>query len=66
MSTRSVIAGAGMRVVQVQTKTAAHVVVRDGSGRKLFDMSLPRGVSITLTASIDAEIKVEPNVHQKR
>ena len=52
--------------LRIKTEATAQVVIRDGAGRKLFDMSLPRGVSITLTASIDAEIKVEPNVHQKR
>jgi len=46
--------------LRVKTEAGAHIVIRDGTGRKLFDMSLLRGVSITLTASIDAEIKVEP------
>jgi len=52
--------------LRIKTEATAHVAIRDGAGRKLFDMSLPRGVSITLTASINAEIRVEPNVHQKR
>ena len=51
------------KVVRVKTEAAAHVVIRDGAGHKLFDMSVPRGVSVTLTASVDAEIEVEPDVH---
>jgi hypothetical protein len=48
-----------MKVVQVQTKAAAHVVVRDGSGRKLFEVDLP-GVTVVLSVTPDAVINIEP------
>jgi len=48
-----------MRVVQLKTKAAAHVVVRDGSGRKLFEVDLP-GVTVVLSVSSDAVINIEP------
>jgi hypothetical protein len=48
------------KVLQVKTEAAAHVTIRNGAGKKLFDMDLP-GVSITVAVSADAEIKVTPN-----
>jgi hypothetical protein len=48
-----------MRVVQLKTKAAAHVVVRDGAGRKLFEVDLP-GVTVVLSVALDAVIDIEP------
>ena len=48
------------RVVQIQTKASADIVVRNGKGRKLFEMNLP-GVSVAVTVPTDAEIKIEPD-----
>jgi hypothetical protein len=48
-----------MRVVQLKTKAAAHVVVRDGSGRNLFEVDLT-GVTVVLCVSSDAAINIEP------
>ena len=50
-----------MKVVQLKTKASAHVVIRNGAGRKLFDMDIP-GVTVTITVPLDAEIKVEPDL----
>jgi hypothetical protein len=47
------------KVVQIQTKAAAQIVIRNGAGKKLFDMDV-HGVTISLAVSADAEIKVEP------
>ena len=48
------------KVVHIQTTATTHIVIRNGAGKKLFDMDLP-GVSITVAVSADAEIKVTPN-----
>lgn len=48
-----------MRVVQVKTKAAAHIVVRDGSGRKLFEVDLT-GVTVVVTTTDDEPIHVDP------
>jgi hypothetical protein len=48
-----------MRVVQVQTKAIAHIVVRDGAGRKLFEVDLP-GVTVVLSVPSNAVIDIEP------
>jgi uncharacterized linocin/CFP29 family protein len=47
------------RVVQIQTKASADIVVRNAMGRKLFDMNIP-GVSVTVAVPLDAEIEVLP------
>jgi len=47
------------KVLRVKTETAAHIVIRSGTGKKLFDIELS-GVSITVTVPPDEEIKVEP------
>lgn len=47
------------KVLRVKTDAAAHIVVRDGSGRKLFEVDLP-GVTVVLSVSSDAVIKTEP------
>ncbi len=48
------------KVLRVKTKAAAHIVLRSGAGKKLFDLDLP-GVSITVTVPSDGEIQVEPD-----
>jgi hypothetical protein len=48
------------RVVQLKTSATAHVVIRNGVGKKLFDLDLS-GASITVTVPADGEIRVEPN-----
>ena len=47
------------KVVQLQTKAATQVVIRDRAGRKLFDLELP-GISIAVAVSKDEEIAIEP------
>lgn len=47
------------KVLRVKTEAAAHIVVRDGSGRKLFEVDLP-GVTVVLAVSSDAVINIEP------
>jgi hypothetical protein len=48
------------RVVQIQTRASADIVVRNAKGRKLFEINLP-GVSVTVTIPTDGEIKIEPD-----
>ncbi len=49
------------RVVQIKTTAReTHVVVRNASGRKLFDMWVP-GVSIAVAVPADATIQIEPS-----
>jgi hypothetical protein len=52
-------------VLRVRTESAAHIVIRNGAGKKLFDIELA-GVSITVTVPSDAEIRVEPNLHRSQ
>jgi hypothetical protein len=47
------------KVLRVKTDAAAHIVVRDGSGRKLFEVDLP-GVTVVLSVPSDAVINIEP------
>lgn len=47
------------KVLRVQTEAAAHIVIRNGTGRKLFEVDLP-GVTVVLSVSSDAVINVEP------
>jgi hypothetical protein len=47
------------KVLRVKTEAAAHVVVRDGTGRKLFEVDL-LGVTVVLSVSSDAVINIEP------
>jgi hypothetical protein len=52
-----------VRVVQIQTAASAgvtQIVVRNGAGKKLFDMDIP-GVTIVIAVPLDAEIKIEPD-----
>jgi hypothetical protein len=46
------------KVLRVKTEVAAHIVVRNGAGKKLFDMDVS-GVSITIAVPSNAELKVE-------
>jgi hypothetical protein len=48
------------RVVQIQTKASANIVVRNAKGRKLFDMDID-GVPITVTTPLAAKIQIEPD-----
>ena len=60
--------GAGMktsRVLWLKTKAAAHIVIRNGAGKKLFEMDLP-GVCITVTVPLTAAIEVVPKPEDKR
>jgi hypothetical protein len=50
------------KVVQLKTQATAHVVIRNGAGKKLFDIDLS-GVSVAVTVPSDAEIQVEPNLN---
>lgn len=54
-----------VKVLQVKTETAAHMVIRNGAGKNLFEIELS-GVSITVTVPPDGEIKVEPNLHRSQ
>ena len=60
--------GVGMktsRVLWLKTKAAAHIVIRNGAGKKLFEMDLP-GVCITVTVPLTAAIEVEPKPEDTR
>jgi hypothetical protein len=46
------------KVLRVKTEASAHVVIRNGKGKKLFEINLP-GVSITVAVSADANIQVD-------
>ena len=47
------------KVLQVKTEAAAHIVIRNGAGRKLFEVDLP-DVTVVLSVSSDAVINIEP------
>ena len=52
-----------VQVVQIQTAASAgvtQIVVRNGAGKKLFDMDIPGG-TIVIAVPLDAEIKIEPD-----
>ena len=49
------------KVLRVITEATAHIVIRNGAGKRLFDINM-LGVSITVTAPSGAGIKVEPNL----
>lgn len=53
------------KVLRVITNAVAQIVIRNGAGKKLFDIDLP-GVSITVTVPLDVEIRVEPNLHRSQ
>jgi hypothetical protein len=47
------------KVLQVKTEAAAYIVIRNGAGRKLFEVDLP-GVTVVLSVSSDTAINIEP------
>jgi hypothetical protein len=47
------------KVLRIKTTTATHATIRDGAGKKLFDMDLC-GISIVVAVPSDAEIHVDP------
>jgi len=47
------------KVLRVKTEAPAHVVIRKGAGKKLFDMYI-HGVIIAIAVPKDAEIQVDP------
>jgi hypothetical protein len=53
-----------VKVVELKTRSMAHVVLRDVAGHKLFDVDI-HGVCITVTTSLDAEIRVDPDSEPK-
>jgi hypothetical protein len=46
------------KVLRLKTKAATKIVVRNVSGKKLFEMDL-RGMGITVTVSLTISIEVE-------
>ena len=46
------------KVLRIKTEAAAHIVVRNAKGRKLFDLYVS-GISITVAVPMDAEIKID-------
>jgi len=52
------------KVLRLKTEAAAHIVVRNGAGKKLFDIDLS-GVSITVAVSADANIQVDGVKNEK-
>jgi hypothetical protein len=46
------------KVLRVKTEADSHIVVRNRTGKKLFELDLP-GVSVTLAVPQDAEIQVD-------
>jgi hypothetical protein len=46
--------------VQIQTKAAAQVVIRNRAGKKIFEIDVA-GVSISVAVPLDAEIRIEPD-----
>lgn len=49
-----------VKVLRVKTGAAARIVVRNGTGKKLFDMDV-LGVSITIAVPSDAVIRIDPS-----
>jgi hypothetical protein len=54
------ISGTSFKVVLIQTTAAAGIVLRNGAGKKLFDLHLS-GVSISVAVPSDADIRIEPD-----
>jgi hypothetical protein len=52
------------KVLQIKTEAAAHVVVRNAKGRKLFDLQVP-GVSITVAVPSNTELKIKDRPNDK-
>jgi hypothetical protein len=54
------MASPASKVLRVKTTTATHITIRDGAGKKLFDMDGREGVSVTVAVAGNAEIQVDP------
>jgi hypothetical protein len=54
-----------MKVLRVKTDAISQIVIRNGAGKKLFDIDIP-GVSITITVPPNEEIEVEPKSNGPR
>lgn len=54
-----------VKAVQVKTEATVDIVIRNGGGRKLFDMNVP-GVTVTITAPLNAEIIIEPDPNRRQ
>ncbi len=54
-----------MKVLRVKTNATSQIVIRNGAGKKLFDIDLA-GVSITISVAPDEEIEVEPRSNGPR
>jgi hypothetical protein len=50
-----------MKVLRVKTTTDTHIVIRNGAGKKLFDMDVC-GFSVVVAVPPDAEIQVDPRI----
>jgi hypothetical protein len=53
-----------VRVVHIKTAVSAgvtQIVLRNGAGKKLFDMDIMHGVTIAIPVPLDAGIKIEPD-----
>jgi hypothetical protein len=53
------MASATSKVLRIKTTTATHATIRDGAGKKLFDMDVC-GISIVVAVPSDAEIHIDP------
>jgi hypothetical protein len=49
-----------VKAVQLKTRSITHVLVRNGTGHKIFEMDV-HGVCIAVVTALDAEINVELN-----
>ena len=50
--------GETVKVVAVKTRAMARVLIRNGEGKKLFEMDV-HGVCVAVTTKPDAEIRVD-------
>jgi hypothetical protein len=49
-----------VKVVYLSTQSVTRVLVRNGTGHKLFEMDI-HGVTITITVPLDEAIKIVPD-----
>jgi hypothetical protein len=49
-----------VKAVRLKTEAMAHLVIRNCTGHKLFDMNIP-GVTVTITTPLNATIEIEPD-----
>jgi hypothetical protein len=47
------------KVLQIKTEVATQVVIRDRTGKKLFNLYLS-GISVAVAVPSDAEIRIDP------